>query len=78
MSSDYRYEIKFVLDNSRLADAMQWLYNNTTANKSYENRVVNSIYFDDVGFSSVRDNLSGITQRNKLRLRWYVNQKYGN
>ena len=25
MSSDYRYEIKFVLDNSRLADAMQWL-----------------------------------------------------
>ena len=78
MSSDYRYEIKFVLDNARLADVMQWLYNNTTANKSYDNRIVNSIYFDDVGFSSVRDNLSGITQRNKLRLRWYVNQKYGN
>ena len=75
MSSDYRYEIKFVLDNSRLADAMQWLYNNTTANKSYDNRVVNSIYFDDVGFSSVRDNLSGITPRNKIRLRWYGNQK---
>ena len=78
MSSDYRYEIKFVLDNARLADVMQWLYNNTTANKSYDNRIVNSIYFDDVGFSSVRNNLSGITQRNKLRLRWYVNQKYGN
>ena len=48
MSSDYRYEIKFVLDNTRLADVMQWLYNNTTANKSYDNRIVNSIYFDDV------------------------------
>ena len=75
MSSDYRYEIKFVLDNTRLADVMQWLYNNTTANKSYDNRMVNSIYFDDVDFSSVRDNLAGIAQRNKLRLRWYGNQK---
>ena len=75
MSSDYRYEIKFVLDNARLADVMQWLYNNTTANKSYDNRMVNSIYFDDIDFSSVRDNLAGIAQRNKLRLRWYGNQK---
>jgi len=75
MSSDYRYEIKFVLDNSRLSDAMQWLYNETTAIKTYDNRKVNSIYFDDVGFSSVRDNLAGIAQRNKLRLRWYGNQK---
>ncbi len=75
MNSDYRYEIKFVLDNSRLADAMQWLYNNTTANKSYDNRVVNSIYFDDVDFSSVRDNLTGISQRDKLRLMWYGDQK---
>ena len=74
MSSDYRYEIKFVLDNARLSDAMQWLYNNTTANKTYNNRQVNSIYFDDVDFSSVRDNLAGISQRNKLRLRWYGHQ----
>ena len=71
MSSDYRYEIKFVLDNARLSDAMQWLHNNTTANKKYDNRAVNSIYFDDVDFSSVQDNLAGIAQRNKLRLRWY-------
>ena len=75
MSSDYRYEIKFVLDNARLSDAMQWLYSNTTANKTYYNRKVNSIYFDDVDFSSVRDNLTGISQRKKLRLRWYGHQK---
>jgi SPX domain protein involved in polyphosphate accumulation len=71
MSSDYRYEIKFVLDNARLSDAMQWLYNNTTANKIYDNRRVNSIYFDNVDYSSVRDNIAGISQRNKFRLRWY-------
>jgi len=71
MSPDYRYEIKFVLDNAKLSDAMQWLYNETTAIKTYDNRLVNSIYFDDVSFSSVRDNLAGIDKRNKLRLRWY-------
>jgi len=64
VNPDYRYEIKFVLDNSRFADAMQWLYNETTAIKAYDNRTVNSIYFDDVSFSSVRDNLAGIPQRN--------------
>jgi SPX domain protein involved in polyphosphate accumulation len=75
MNSDYRYEIKFILDNSKLADAMQWLYNNTSAVRSYDNRIVNSIYFDDISFSSVRDNLAGISKRKKLRLRWYGHQK---
>ena len=71
MNSDFRYEIKFVLDNAKLSEAMHWLYNNTSANKKYNNRMVNSIYFDDVNFSSVQDNLGGISQRNKMRLRWY-------
>ena len=75
VNSDYRYEIKFVLDNSSLAYAMKWLYNSTSASKSYDKRVVNSIYFDDVDFSSARDNLTGIAERKKLRLRWYGNQK---
>jgi len=75
MKPDYRYEIKFVLDNAKLSDAMQWLYNKTTATERYDKRIVNSIYFDDVGFSSVRDNLAGIAQRNKSRLRWYGSQK---
>jgi SPX domain protein involved in polyphosphate accumulation len=75
MIEDYRYEIKFVLDNTKLSDAMQWLYNNTSAHKMYDNRKVHSVYFDNVDFSSVRDNLTGISQRKKLRLRWYGNQK---
>ncbi len=77
MNSNHRYEIKFVLDNAKLSDAMQWIHNATTANKTYDNRKVNSIYFDDVGFSSVRDNLAGISQRKKFRLRWYGNHKKG-
>ena len=50
MTLDYRYEIKFVLDDTKLSEAMQWLYNDTTANKTYNDRRVNSIYFDDVDF----------------------------
>jgi len=76
VSLDYRYELKLVLDNAKLADAMNWLYNETTAVKTYDNRTVNSIYFDDVDFSSVRDNLAGISERDKFRLRWYGNQQY--
>lgn len=71
MSIDYRYELKFVIDNSRLSDAMQWMYNHTHARERFKKRKVNTLYFDDVDFSSVRDNLAGISSRKKLRLRWY-------
>jgi SPX domain protein involved in polyphosphate accumulation len=77
MNSDYRYEIKFVLDNVKLSEAMKWIFNNTSAYRTYQNRIVNSIYFDDVGFSSARDNLTGIANRNKFRLRWYGSKKNG-
>ena len=36
---------------------------------------MNSLYFDDVDFSSVRDNLAGVPNRKKLRLRWYGHDK---
>jgi len=68
---DPRYEVKLVEDHAGLADLMQWLYSATSATKVYNDRVINSIYFDDTNFSSVRDNLAGIAQRRKLRLRWY-------
>lgn len=71
MKPDYRYEIKFVLDDIGLADAMEWLYTQTTAIEIYEKRVVNSIYFDDMELTAVKDNLSGIANRKKFRLRWY-------
>jgi SPX domain protein involved in polyphosphate accumulation len=76
VKSDYRYEIKFVLDDFGLNDAMEWLYSRTTAVEMYDKRVVNSIYFDDMELSAVKDNLSGISDRKKLRLRWYGRQTY--
>lgn len=37
----------------------------------YEDRVVNSIYFDDSEFSCFTENLEGNANRTKIRLRWY-------
>ena len=74
MSKEYRYEIKFVLDELGLAKSKEWLYSSTSAVKAFNKRVVNSIYFDDLNYSAVKDNLSGISERKKLRLRWYGTQ----
>jgi len=72
--SNYRYEIKFVLNEEALSHFLSWMYLHTNCRKKYPNRTVNSVYFDDSGFSSVRDNLAGVPDRMKMRLRWYQNK----
>ena len=42
--------------------------------KQYEDRNINSIYFDDFYLNSINENLDGISQRKKYRLRWYGNK----
>tara|TARA_S200000501_G_C20715720_1_gene696143 strand:- start:174 stop:848 length:675 start_codon:yes stop_codon:yes gene_type:complete len=37
----------------------------------FPNRKVNSIYFDDYNFSSIRENLDGVSNKKKIRIRWY-------
>ena len=39
--------------------------------KKFENRIVNSVYFDDFNFSSYKNNVEGNTKRLKVRIRWY-------
>jgi SPX domain protein involved in polyphosphate accumulation len=69
--SDYRYEIKFILDESEFSRALSWLSACTSSRLAYPSRTVNSVYFDDLGYSALRDNLAGISERYKIRLRWY-------
>ena len=69
--TDKRYEIKFVVKKTQLPLILEWLYFNTSAKESYPERTVNSIYFDDENFTSVSDNLIGISKRSKYRVRWY-------
>ena len=71
MNSNKRYELKFILDESKYTNVLRWLNTTLPLRRSYPGRFVNSLYFDDPEFSSVKDNLTGIANRQKLRLRWY-------
>jgi len=37
----------------------------------YPDRHIHSIYIDTLNFDSVKDNINGVSQRKKLRIRWY-------
>ena len=71
MNQDFRYEIKFVANEMNFSIFNKWLFAETDCTKKYPDRQINSLYFDDKNFSCVRDNLSGVAQRKKYRLRWY-------
>ena len=70
MINQQRYEIKFALNESEVTHALSWLAN-IDAKKKYPDRIVNSLYFDNLDQESIRDNLAGNTPRHKIRLRWY-------
>lgn len=68
--SDFRYEVKYVLNESELSHILS-LIKHHGFKKHHPKRIVNSLYFEDYNFSSVKDNLSGVSKRKKLRIRWY-------
>ena len=57
MKHESRYEIKFVLNEANLLSYLQWSNQDTLIYKKFPKRVINSLYFDDIHFSSVKDNL---------------------
>jgi hypothetical protein len=66
-----RHEVKLVLNDQELSIFRLWQINHTSIIQSYDSRIVNSIYYDDDANSSVSDNISGISKRQKFRVRWY-------
>ena len=66
-----RYEIKYALDPPSLVDFSQWLAGAGWFRRAYPKRRVHSVYFDTAEMSAARDNLAGISLRNKYRVRWY-------
>ena len=62
---------KYVFENLDLESLIVNLYNSSFFFRDhYPEREVNSIYFDQ-NFSSLIENIEGISNREKLRLRWY-------
>ena len=72
MKQEWRYERKFVSDNlcyEQVEDAI--LENNFLFSEIYHKRQINNIYFDDIQFNAYHQNIEGLSQRKKYRLRWY-------
>jgi len=67
-----RYERKWVINNIDCNQIFILLFkSNFSFSYQYVDRYVNSIYFDDQNFSSIRQNFDGISEKKKYRLRWY-------
>ncbi len=67
-----RYELKYVIapqDFYKLESIL--LAHPAGFSKAYPNRIVNNIYFDSVGFKAGYSNLGGVSDRTKVRYRWY-------
>ena len=69
-NSSYRYERKFVLASNRLNGLYASLYSQYYF-EQYPERRINNIYYDNYNFSSVSENLDGLSKRKKYRVRWY-------
>lgn len=70
--TSFRYERKFLISqlNRHEIESMVKLHP-AAFSEIYHPRFVNNIYFDEVGMSAYHDNLVGISDRLKVRIRWY-------
>jgi SPX domain protein involved in polyphosphate accumulation len=73
---DWRYEIKYTIDaNEAQAIPAMLMEHPAMFIKAYPNRTVNNIYLDTLDLSTCFDNLAGISERKKVRIRWYGDPK---
>ena len=69
-----RYEVKFITNQEYYDQVMLWIKDSILSfRKTFANRIVNNIYFDDHDFTSFHENIIGMSKRNKIRYRWYGN-----
>ncbi|MBR9922693.1 MAG: polyphosphate polymerase domain-containing protein [Bacteroidetes bacterium] len=67
-----RYERKYRIEQATAREVREVLrVVPGSFHQAYPNRWVNSIYFDGPGFEAMRENLGGISNRIKYRIRWY-------
>ena len=74
-----RQEKKYTFSITNLLDVKKSIQNsNFSISKSYENRFVNSLYLDSFDYLNYEENLGGISNRSKARIRWYSKNQFGN
>lgn len=71
-SPSLRYELKLASETISPSLARSWIRLHPEGFRvAYPAREINNLYFDTVDLQSFNDNLSGVNERRKLRLRWY-------
>jgi len=69
---DARLEIKFVSYASNFDILMSWIHLHPSGFYStFPDRQVNNVYFDGHQYTAYTENLSGASERTKVRYRWY-------
>jgi len=71
-ASIWRFERKYFIDNlSKYSIEMELLQHPACFSEVYYPRKINNIYFDTIGMTAFRDNVEGVANRKKSRIRWY-------
>ena len=70
LKNNVRKEIKFKVFMKDIGKFYSWLLN-SPFKKSYEDRRVNSLYYDTYNLDFANDNITGLSKRIKIRARWY-------
>lgn len=69
---DYRYERKFLIDQLDVHQVLAVVkLHPAMFYQPYPPRYVNNLYLDTEGLDNYQDNVSGVAERRKVRLRWY-------
>ena len=71
---EIRFERKWIFDN-QLFNQLEIKLRRSKFNfvKSFNERFVNSIYFDSNKLSLAQENLDGVYRKKKIKINWYVN-----
>jgi len=67
-----RHEVKFAAYSTEYARLRHWLMLHPVGFFSpYPDRQVNNVYFDTFDYRAYAENLAGVSERSKVRYRWY-------
>ena len=72
LQKDFRYEKKFIIQDLEPSEIYHLIkHNSAMFSEIFYSRRINNIYFDSINFKNYHEHLNGISQRIKIRVRWF-------
>jgi len=73
VTNNYRYERKYIVPKSMPLNELIAIVKDNSAlfREVFHERQVNNVYFDTHGYKFYFDNVDGVADRQKVRIRWY-------